>query len=48
MVEAGDDFPLPVPPDFAWIAFDQLLALQRHSYYLGVEARTLLLCLGNL
>ncbi|GIH75475.1 NDP-hexose 2,3-dehydratase family protein [Planobispora longispora] len=48
VVEAGDDFPLPVPPDFAWIAFDQLLALQRHSYYLGVEARTLLLCLGNL
>ncbi|MFC4057192.1 NDP-hexose 2,3-dehydratase family protein [Planomonospora corallina] len=53
VVEAGDDFPLRVPADFAWISFDQLLALQRHSYYLGVEARTLLLCLlllclGNL
>ncbi|MDH2428947.1 NDP-hexose 2,3-dehydratase family protein [Sphaerisporangium sp. TRM90804] len=48
VVEAGDDFPLRVPRDFAWITIEQLLALQRHSYYLGIEARTLLLCLNNL
>ncbi|MEV7970320.1 NDP-hexose 2,3-dehydratase family protein [Sphaerisporangium sp. NPDC088356] len=48
VVEAGDDFSLRVPPDFAWITVEQLLALQWHSYYLSIEARTLLLCLNNL
>ncbi|WP_248962791.1 NDP-hexose 2,3-dehydratase family protein [Sphaerisporangium perillae] len=48
VVEADDDFPLLVPPDFAWITVEQLLELQRHSYYLSIEARTLLLCLNNL
>ncbi|MFG1879666.1 NDP-hexose 2,3-dehydratase family protein [Sphaerisporangium sp. NPDC049003] len=48
VVEAGDDFSLRVPPDFAWMTVEQLLALQRHSYYLSIEARTLLLCLNNL
>ncbi|GGK75001.1 NDP-hexose 2,3-dehydratase [Sphaerisporangium melleum] len=48
VVEAGEEFPLQVPPDFAWITVEQLLALQRHSYYLGIEARTLLLCLNSL
>ncbi|WP_307792552.1 NDP-hexose 2,3-dehydratase family protein [Streptomyces verrucosisporus] len=48
VVEADDDFPLRVPPDFAWLTVEQLLALQRHSYYLGIEARTLLFCLNGL
>ncbi len=48
VVEADDDFPLRVPPDFAWVTVEQLLALQRHRYYLGIEARTLLFCLNNL
>jgi oxidase EvaA len=48
LVVEDDDFPLAVPPDFAWVTIDQLMALQRHSYYLGVEARTLLLCLNSL
>ncbi|XVQ84291.1 NDP-hexose 2,3-dehydratase family protein [Microbispora siamensis] len=48
VVEAGDDFASPVPADFAWISVEQLHALQRHSYYLGIEARTLLLCLSAL
>ncbi|WP_344919990.1 NDP-hexose 2,3-dehydratase family protein [Streptosporangium oxazolinicum] len=47
IVEATDDFPLSAPPDFAWISVEQLHALQRHSYYLGIEARTLLLCLDS-
>ncbi|WDZ83473.1 NDP-hexose 2,3-dehydratase family protein [Micromonospora cathayae] len=48
VVEAGDDVPLRVPPDFAWVTVGQLLALQRHSYYLGIELRTLLFCLNSL
>lgn len=48
LVVEDDDFPLRVPPDFAWITVEQLLALQRHSYYLGIEARTLLFCLNSL
>ncbi|MQS06138.1 NDP-hexose 2,3-dehydratase family protein [Streptomyces alkaliphilus] len=45
VVEADDGFPLRVPPDFQWVTVEQLLSLVRHSYYLGVELRTLLLCL---
>jgi hypothetical protein len=48
IVEAGEEIPLGTPPDFAWITVEQLLALQRHSYYLGIEARTLLFCLNSL
>jgi hypothetical protein len=48
LVVEDDDFPLRVPGDFAWITVEQLMALQRHSYYLGIELRTLLLCLNNL
>jgi NDP-hexose 2,3-dehydratase len=48
IVEAGDDLPPTAPPDFMWITVGQLMALQRHSYYLAIEARTLLLCLNNL
>lgn len=47
VVEAGDDVPLRVPPDFAWVTVAQLLALQRHSYYLSIELRTLLFCLNS-
>lgn len=47
IVEA-DDVPRQVPPDFRWIAVGQLMALQRHSYHLGIELRTLLLCLNIL
>ncbi|WP_119728821.1 NDP-hexose 2,3-dehydratase family protein [Thermomonospora amylolytica] len=48
IVEAGDDFPRQVPPDFMWLTVGQLLALQRYSYHLGIETRTLLFCLNNL
>ncbi|MFD0692239.1 NDP-hexose 2,3-dehydratase family protein [Actinomadura fibrosa] len=46
VVEAGDDFPRRVPPDFSWISLKQLNALQRHGHYLGIEVRSLLLCLA--
>ncbi|WP_433136284.1 NDP-hexose 2,3-dehydratase family protein [Actinomadura nitritigenes] len=46
VLEADDDFPVRVPPDFAWVTIEQLQALQRHSYQLGIEARTLLFCLA--
>ncbi|CRK56087.1 2,3-dehydratase [Alloactinosynnema sp. L-07] len=48
LVVQDDDFPLEVPPDFLWATAEQLMALQRHSYNLSIEARTLLLCLNNL
>lgn len=48
IVEAPDDFPLSVPPEYAWISIGQLHALQQHSYYLGIELRTLLFCLSAL
>lgn len=45
VVEVDDDFPLAVPPDFAWLTVPQLGALARHSYQVDIEARSLLLCL---
>lgn len=45
VVEAEGNFPDHVPPDFMWVTVEQLLALQQRSYCVGVEARTLLLCL---
>lgn len=48
VVEAGDEVPLRAPADHLWISVDQLTALQQHSYYLGIEARTLLLILTAL
>ncbi|MYV49629.1 NDP-hexose 2,3-dehydratase family protein [Streptomyces sp. SID2888] len=35
-------------PDFRWVAVHQLADLLRHSYYLNVEARTLVACLRSL
>ncbi|MFC9975273.1 NDP-hexose 2,3-dehydratase family protein [Spirillospora sp. NPDC127200] len=48
VVEAGADFPAEVPPDYAWVTPGQLMELQRHSYHLNIECRTLLLCLTSL
>jgi oxidase EvaA len=45
VVEVDDDFPLEVPPDFAWLTMSQLGELARNSYQLDIEARSLLLCL---
>ncbi|MEU5050263.1 NDP-hexose 2,3-dehydratase family protein [Streptomyces sp. NPDC021096] len=45
LIEAGEDFPVELPPDFCWASVHQLKALLRHSYYINVEARSLLACL---
>ncbi|MGI5274474.1 NDP-hexose 2,3-dehydratase family protein [Nonomuraea sp. CA-218870] len=47
VVETADD-PLAGHPGFRWLALHQLDELLRHSYYLNVEARTLLACLHGL
>lgn len=47
IVETAED-PLPGHPDFRWVALHQLDELLRHSYYLNVEARTLVACLHGL
>ncbi|MBI0379683.1 NDP-hexose 2,3-dehydratase family protein [Streptomyces albiflaviniger] len=36
------------PPHYRWMAVRQLLDLIRHSYYVNVEARTLIACLHSL
>ncbi|WP_411109855.1 NDP-hexose 2,3-dehydratase family protein [Streptomyces sp. c-19] len=46
VVEADDD--QGEPPGFRWVTLRQLTSLLRHSYYLGVEARSLVACLRSL
>ncbi|MFG3051483.1 NDP-hexose 2,3-dehydratase family protein [Kitasatospora sp. NPDC048239] len=48
LVDAGEDFPEDVPDDFCWVTAAQLTALQRHGYYVNVEARSLIACLQSL
>ncbi|MER7498405.1 NDP-hexose 2,3-dehydratase family protein [Streptomyces pharetrae] len=48
LVEADEDFPLQVPPDFVWMTVRQLIGFVRHGSHLNVEARTLLALLGFL
>lgn len=48
IVEVDDDFPLEVPPDFAWMTLRQLIDFVRHGSHLNVEARSLLTLLGFL
>lgn len=48
VVEVGDDFPLSVPPDFAWVTLAQLKRLVASSYQVNIEARSLLTCIHAL
>jgi oxidase EvaA len=48
IAELPDDFPLALPPDFAWLTVAQLKELARESYQVNVEARSLALCLHSL
>lgn len=48
IVEADEDFPVDVPPDFQWLTLDQIMTLVRHSYYFTIQARTLIACLHSL
>lgn len=47
VVEADDNGP-GHHPDFRWVTLRQLTDLLRHSYYLNVEARSLVACLRSL
>lgn len=48
IIEAGPEFGQDPPPDYRWVAADQLVMLLAHSRYLNVEARTLVACLHSL
>ncbi|GAA0987916.1 NDP-hexose 2,3-dehydratase family protein [Nocardiopsis tropica] len=48
IVEADPALPVEAPPDFLWVTASQLMRLVRHSHYLNIEARTLLVCLHSL
>jgi oxidase EvaA len=48
IVEVGDEFPIAVPPDYRWMTVEQLAFLQSCSYYVNIQARTLVACLRSL
>jgi oxidase EvaA len=48
LIEVDEDFPLEVPPDFAWMTVRQLTGFVRFGSHLNVEARSLLTLLGFL
>ncbi|HEY8533056.1 MAG TPA: NDP-hexose 2,3-dehydratase family protein [Micromonospora sp.] len=45
VIEVPDDFPLDAPSNYTWTPLHRLVSLLQHSYYLNVEARTLVACL---
>ncbi len=48
IVEAGEEFPLDVPPNYRWMTVAQVSELLRHCNYVNVEARSLMICLHAL
>jgi oxidase EvaA len=48
IVEADEDFPIDVPPDYQWLTLAQASALLRHSYYFTIQCRALIACLQSL
>ncbi|WP_030668750.1 NDP-hexose 2,3-dehydratase family protein [Streptomyces rimosus] len=42
VIEAGEEFDTRVPDDFIWVSLAQVSQLLRHSYYLNMQARTLI------
>lgn len=46
VVEADDDLPIDVPPEYCWLTMHQAQALLQHSNYVNVQGRTLLACLN--
>jgi oxidase EvaA len=45
VIDVGAGFPLDEPPGFRWMTPRQLMSLLSHSYYVNVQARSLLTCL---
>ncbi|NED88984.1 NDP-hexose 2,3-dehydratase, partial [Streptomyces sp. SID11233] len=48
VIDVGEDFPLDVPPAFTWVTVAQVQRLLEHSYYLNMQARTLIALLHAL
>ncbi|MEV0221379.1 NDP-hexose 2,3-dehydratase family protein [Streptomyces sp. NPDC050704] len=48
VAEVEADFPVEAPSRFCWVTLGQLKELLRHSYYLNIEARTLVACVESL
>ncbi|MBI4678161.1 MAG: NDP-hexose 2,3-dehydratase family protein [Elusimicrobia bacterium] len=46
VVEAGEDFPAAVPPDFAWMTPAQMNEFIKYNNYFNVEARSLIAAVG--
>ncbi len=46
LIEVGDDFPLAVPDNYAWMTLRQLTEFVRYGNHLNVEARILLTFFG--
>lgn len=41
IIDVGEGFPLEMPREFVWMTPRQVTSLLRHSYYLGIQARSL-------
>jgi len=48
ILDVADDLPVAAPDGFIWVTVRQLTSLLRHSYYVNVEARSLIACLQAL
>src|SRR5262249_30771440 len=46
VVEVPEDEPLAAPPTFRWMTLPALKRLMRCGYYVDVELRSLMACLG--
>lgn len=42
IIEAEDEFPLEVPPNYRWLTLNQMLSFIRFNNYLNIQARSLL------
>ena len=48
VVDAGEEFPLDVPPDYCWMTIAQLTGFIRYGNHVNVGARCLLSCMTDL
>lgn len=46
IIEAGDDFPLDVPPTYTWMTLRQIYKFLRFNNYLNIQARSLISALN--
>jgi len=48
VIDTGDDLPIEVPPDHAWVTLGQLSTLMRRSYHVNIQARSMVACMYGL